>query len=256
LRALEHFTSQALFDFAQRAAVPLFRAEGDHGNPFATGTFMKVNGKLALLTARHILDECHPKDIAIPQHGPGSHLSTLGPLDVIKPVDLDDLEFDVIAIELTDPSSVTTFTNSWTVLDDAIGMSPIFGGTADVLIVGYPSALFVIDGYKIQSPPPLVIETSLLTQVPKNAKKPIADDLDLFFDHSDSGCTIHSSDGTKPHPGGMSGCSIWQIAPNLKHSVWLPENDLRLIGIQSSALPGKFLRGKNWDFVAQLLKYV
>jgi hypothetical protein len=253
---MEHFAMGAMFDFAQRAAVPIFQSDGDHGIPLATGTFMKVNGQLALITARHILDNCHPGDIAIPQSWTGSHLSTLGPLDVVRPKDLDELEFDVIAIILTSPSSRETFAKGWTVLDPSIGMSPLSNNDRDVLVVGYPSVSFVRDGFLIQSPPPLVIETKRLLEVPMQAAKPIAADLDLFFDHSASGCKIHIEKGEPPHPGGMSGCSIWQFAPDKKQSVWLPKNSLRLIGIQSSAIPGNFLRGKSWDFVAELLKCV
>ncbi|RYG86667.1 MAG: hypothetical protein EON58_21480 [Alphaproteobacteria bacterium] len=256
VHAMEHFASAAVFDFARRAAVPIFRADGEHGNPLATGTFMEINGQLALITARHILDDCHPKDIAIPQSWTGSHLSTLGPLEVVRPVDLDDLEIDIIAIVLTDEASRETFAIGWTVIDPSIGMTPLEYGSRDVLIVGYPAVSFVRDGYMIQSPPPLIIETGRLAEIPSQAKSPIDPDLDLFFDHSSTGCKVYTEMDNPPHPGGMSGCSIWQAVSDEQGAVWLPENALRLIGIQSSALPGKFLRGKSWEFISELLEHV
>lgn len=254
--AMEHFAASAVFDFVQRVAVPIFQSDGEHGYPLATGTFMKVNGQLVLITARHILDTCHPRDIAIPQNWRGSHLSTLGPLDILRAVEFDELEIDIIAIVLTNQDNQKHFASGWTVLDPSIGMSSHTSGVRDVLVVGYPSASFVREGYKLQSPPPLIIETTRLGDFPAQAKHPIDLDLDLFFDHSPAGCAIHTDETSAPHPAGMSGCSIWQVAPDNNNDVWLPENSLRLIGVQSSALPGKFLRGKSWEFVTDLLAQV
>lgn len=63
--AISDLQQQALDTFRFRAAVPLFRAIGEDADHLATGTFVAVGEKCILLTARHILDDCEPEQIAI-----------------------------------------------------------------------------------------------------------------------------------------------------------------------------------------------
>ena len=85
---IDENVKKAIEDFGFRSSVPIFKAiEGDDADHLATGTFIRSQDKLFLLTARHILDDCNPGDHAIARSPGGSRLQTLGISDAFRPVD-------------------------------------------------------------------------------------------------------------------------------------------------------------------------
>lgn len=242
---------QALDTFGFRAAVPLFRANGEDADHLATGTFIAVAGKRILLTARHILDTCKPEDVAIATSPEGSSLRTLGNLVVHRPIDLHDSEIDIVGIEVLDQETINIIETGWRVIDMEIGDEANASG--EVVLIGYPSATLSKMDMRITGRPSGII-TALMQNAPVNSTPPVNPTLDLFLELPREAIIAGGLIVDIPHIGGMSGCAIWQLREPAEEELWLPDRALRLIGIQSSARPGNYFRGKRWAYIRNLLE--
>jgi hypothetical protein len=221
----------ALEAFAFNASVPLFCALGEDADHCATGTFVETGGKLFLLTARHVLDQCDSENIAIACSPSGSKLFTLGNLIVHKPEDMDDGEIDIVGLEMQDQEIVDKINSEWRVVGMAIGGHQNI--SEKKLLVGFPSDKLDKNGFNLFGKP-IAFSCSLCDPVSENAKKPIKPELDLFLEFPTSAVEKGGKSVEVNRIRGMSGCAIWEIHEPLNNEIWTPERVLRLVGIQSS----------------------
>ncbi|KAB2674217.1 hypothetical protein F9K85_17780 [Brucella tritici] len=248
---IDNNIKKAIEDFGFRSSVPIFKAiEGDDADHLATGTFIRSQDRLFLLTARHILDDCNPADLAIARAPEGSRLQTLGISNVFKPIDDSSVDVDILCIEIKEPEVHTIVNEGWRAVDIAIGKDPELH--EDVLLVGYPSATLKKDGMKL-SGKPTSYRTSVMETIPLGARQPVKDGLDIFLALDREGVSFSGERFCSPAIGGMSGCAIWQFADVQDAELWTPDRALRLVGIQASASPGQFFRGKQWRYIEQLI---
>lgn len=249
--AISAHQQQALDTFWFRATVPLFHAIGEDADHLATGTFVAVGEKRILLTARHILDDCNPEKIAIAQSPQGSDLWTLGNLLVHKPIDLPGTDIDVIGIEILDRRTIDVVEAGWHVVDMAIG------GEADpskeFILIGFPSATLRKKEMQITGRPTSLI-TALMHDIPADATPPAHPTLDLFLQLPREAIGPAGEIIDIPPIRGMSGCAIWQLRETGDGELWSPDRALRLVGVQSSACAGSYLRGKRWAYIRSLLE--
>lgn len=243
----------ALDTLAFRAAVPLFRAIGGDADHLATGTFVAVGEKRILLTARHILEDCKPEQIAIPLSPEGSGLRTLGNLLIYKPLDLPGTDIDIVGIEIQDRQTIDIIEAGWRVVDIAIGgeVDPC----RELMLIGFPSATFDKKGLRITGRPTSII-TEVIRDIPVDAAPPVEAALDLFLQLPREAMTQAGEIVDIPPIQGMSGCAIWQLREPGDSDLWSPDRELRLVGIQSSARIGSYFRGKHWVYIERLLAQV
>ena len=241
----------ALENFAFKASVPLFRAIAEDADHCATGTFVEIDEKLLLLTARHVLDECEPQNIAIARSHLGSELFTLGNLIVHTPNDTSDVEIDIVGIEIQDQEIIDVIKSGWRVVGVSIGKHQ--STSAPKLLVGYPSDKLEKNGFNI-SGRPIAFSCLLCSSVPPNAKHPVKPELDLFLNFPIAAVQKGGERVGVDKIQGMSGCAIWEVHETSNGEFWTPERALRLVGIQSSAAQGNFLRGKGWGYISEVLK--
>jgi hypothetical protein len=244
---------QALDMFGFRAAVPLFSAIGEDADHLATGTFVAVGEKCILLTARHILDTCEPDRIAIATSPKGSGLQTLGNLVIHKPIDQPGTEIDVVGIEILDPKTIDIIKAGWRVVDMATGGEADASG--ELVLIGYPSATLNKKDMQIVGRP-IGIVTALMDDVPANAIPPVDPTLDLFLQLTQKAIATAGAIVDIPPIHGMSGCAIWQSREIADGEFWSPDHALRLVGVQSTARPGSYFRGKRWAYIRNLLEQV
>ncbi len=248
---IDNQIKRAIEDFGFRSSVPIFKAiEEDDADHLATGTFISCQNRLFLLTARHILDDCNPADLAIATSPEGSSLQTLGISNVFKPVDDPSVDIDILCIEIKEPEVHTIVRQGWRAVDISIGKDPELD--EDVLLVGYPSATLKKDGMKL-SGKPTSYRTSVMATAPQSARQPVSAQLDLFLALDREGVSFSGDRFCSPAIGGMSGCAIWQFTKVQNTELWTPDRALRLVGIQASALHGQFFRGKQWRYIKHVI---
>lgn len=242
---------KAIEDFGFRSSVPIFKAiANDDADHIATGTFINCQDRLFLLTARHILDYCNPADLAIARSPEGSSLKTLGISNIFKPVDDPGVDVDILCIEIKEPEVHTIVRQGWRAVDVSIGKDPELD--KDVLLVGYPSATLKKDGMKL-SGKPTSYRTSVMATAPQSARPPVSAGLDLFLVLDREGVSFSGERFCSSAIGGMSGCAIWQFTEVQNTELWMPDRALRLVGIQASALSGRFFRGKQWRYIRHVI---
>jgi hypothetical protein len=244
---------QALDTFGFRAAVPLFRAISEDADHLATGTFVAVGGKLVLLTARHILERSAPEHIAIAKSPEGSELRTLGNLLIHKPIDLPHTDIDILVIEIQDQDTIDIIKAGWRVVPMSIGDNVDASG--EVVLIGFPSATLNRKEMQITGRPNGII-TALMGDTPVDSTPVANAALDLFLQLPRQAIAIDGAVINIPPIGGMSGCAIWQFREIADGELWSPDRALRLVGIQSSAKPGSYLRGKHWAYIRHILENV
>lgn len=244
---------QALDTFGFHAAVPLFRAIGEDADHLATGTFIAVREKCILLTARHILDTCEPERIAIATSPEGSGLQTLGNLVIHKPIDQPGTEIDIVGIEILDRETIDTIKTGWRVVDMAIGGEADASG--ELVLIGYPSATLNKKDMQIVGRPTGIV-TVIMDNIPANATPPANPTLDLFLQLPRKAIATAGAIIDIPPIHGMSGCAMWQLREMADGEFWSPDRALRLVGVQSSARPGSYFRGKRWAYIRNLLEQV
>ena len=242
--------SQALVEFGFRVAVPLFRAIGEDADHLATGTFVAVGEKCILLTARHILEECDAEQIAIATSPEGSGLRTLGNLLIHKPIDVPGTEIDIVGIEILDERTIDIVRAGWRIVDMAIGGEA--SASEAVVLIGFPSATLSRANMKIMGRPTSII-TALEQNIPSDAEPPISPTLDLFLKLPREAIDPAGDIVGIPPICGMSGCGIWQSREPADKTLWTPDRELRLVGVQSSARKGQYFRGKRWAYIQNLL---
>lgn len=244
---------QALEMFGFRASVPLFVAIGEDAAHLATGTFVAVGRKSILLTARHIFDSCAPEQIAIATSPEGSILRTLGKSVIHRPIDQPGTEIDIVAIEILDLETIDIVKAGWRAVDVAIGEDAKANG--ELVIIGYQTAMLNKKGSRIAGRPTGIF-TKLMDNIPSDSSPPTDPNLDLFCHLSPKAMTMAGTIIDIPPIHGMSGCAIWQLREVDMDELWIPDRALRLVGIQSAARSGSYLRGKRWSYIRNLLEQV
>jgi hypothetical protein len=78
--------------------------------------------------------------------------------------------------------------------------------------------------------------------------------LDLFFEYTGRASTIDGKTVTTPHLGGTSGASVWECRELTGGGIWTPERALKIVGVQSAFVRGRYFRAKSWEAVLQLLR--
>lgn len=248
---IDNNMKKAIEDFGFRSSVPIFKAiEGDDADHLATGTFIRSRDKLFLLTARHVLDCCNPGDLAIAGSPEGSRLQTLGVSNAFKPVGDPCVDVDILCIEIKEPEVHAIVSHGWQAVDISIGKDPELD--KKILLVGYPSATLKKDGMKLSGKPTSYL-TSVMATIPQEARQPVKEGLDLFLALDHEGVSLSGEHFCSPEIGGMSGCAIWQYTDVEDTELWTPDRALRLVGIQASARPGHFFRGKQWRYIEQVI---
>lgn len=242
--------AEAIERFALHVTVPIFLEVGDSGGLLATGTLFKIDGRSFLITARHIFDEVPDLTmLAYPENPLRGGLYTLGSFTVLKP---NEAYIDVAAVELKSPETIENLETNWQFLSLANVAAPSqVAGDGAFFVSGYPESLTKKDAGWTKGRL-VTAYTQRLPSVPAEAKEPVVPQLDLFFEYSREATSVSGEPIQTPELPGVSGASIWELRP--VPGVWAPESATRIVGIQSSYVHSKYIRGKSWWAVAKVLE--
>jgi hypothetical protein len=159
--------------------------------------------------------------------------------------------FDAAIIRLEQPEMIAALQAGWRFLSPS-DLSPVRADMPTYFVAGYPRATTRKSGWEF-SVKFLCFVTSLLGKVPEEADG-VRQGLDIFLRHQESGEELGRGNVPVPSLKGISGSSIWGMVPTTGDHIWSAQSRLRVVGIQTHCRPGSYIRGKNWELVAQIFR--
>lgn len=250
---LNEIESAIVHRFVVSVTIPILHELGDTAALLATGTLFKIAGRSFVITARHVFDDVSDlRLLSYPENTLKGSLYTFGAMTIHRP---KEEHIDVAVIELHDPATVDRLDAGWQFLClENVGLPSENLGNGSVFVAGYPHALTSEkDGWTTGRF--LTAFTQRIPEAPDGALKPICADVDLFFDYGHEAQSLAGESITTPQLQGVSGGSIWELVQPTS-TVWSPDQNVRVIGVQSSFRHSDFIRAKNWWAVAKVLESV
>jgi hypothetical protein len=254
IRALDKHIVDAVLAFARNVTVPIFRINEDSCDHIGTGVLFKIQNRYFLITAAHVVEGFEPIEISIPKANcSDAPILRVGGSTLYKPPEPQSDFIDLAVLEIHEPSTIENIISGW----QALGFNNVDeDSSSDFFIaLGYPSKLAKLDDRKFQFNI-LGIITSLLDEVPVNAKQPVDPRIDMFFEISNSSFDLVGNPVTLPMLKGASGCPIWAISQTKDAKIWSASNAMKIVGIQASAAQGNFIRGKNWFYLKKIFERI
>lgn len=245
---LERQIMDAVQRFAAALTIPILsEVRPDVVDQIGTGTLFDHEGRLLLITARHLFDDYAPENLVIPSKN-ATALHGIGPYQLYR-ASVSDI--DLAIIELKHEPTIARARASWSVLTlDNIGVASSAG---NFVLAGYPSEKNTRVGGMLGGTL-LSLFTTRLEEVPTDAQQPVAADLDLFFHYGPTGETVAGETQNIPALPGCSGASIWEYTVPQGVTFWTPDQCLKIIGVQSSYKPSSgYFRAKSWAYVRYML---
>lgn len=235
--------------FAATVTLPiLFEVGTDLVDQIGTGTLFDHEGRLLIITARHLFDNRNPKDLVIPSSNT-TQLDGIGPYHLYR---ADVPVIDLAIIELKHPPAIERARASWSALSlDNIGTA---SPTGHFVMTGYPSVRSKRVGGMLGSTL-LSLHTARLEEVPAQAELPVHANLDLFFHYEATGEPVAGDTMDVPALPGCSGASVWEYREPKNMLFWTPGRCLKVVGVQSGYKPSAgYFRAKSWQYVHSMLQ--
>jgi hypothetical protein len=239
---------RALGAFAASVAVPIvYDHEQGGGDQVGTGTLLTVDGRFFLVTAAHLFKDCDPGRFAIASANT-TLMWSIGRCNLLLPT---NDAFDVAVVELLEEATIERAKASWKIL--TLANTGLASQEGVFVLCGFPSERTVRTGDMIRGSR-IIAFTNRISEVPADAEQPVHPALDLFFHYDEEAIQITGTAIATPNLRGCSGTSIWEYREPQGVSFWTPEQCLRIIGVQSAWLKGKYFRAKSWAAVLEIMR--
>ena len=245
-------------EFAKRCTVPIVARGLQKWGVHGTGTFFEIDGISFLVTAAHVLKELLSEDdipCGVPLGNAGeSEILDFSGCQVLQPDQSLPINTDAAVVILPN-DQVQDLKRQWTFLSVRnVGKVP--EGPTDFIVVGFPTELNSISlDASVLEGELLSLLTTTFKGEPEGWTVPPNDDLDLFLEHKDTMVLEDGSICRTPEIHGMSGASVWAILPEDQGSgLWIPENAMKVVGVQGSVSTGSWMRAASWAVVVYLVK--
>jgi len=257
----EHNSRVGAIDaYAHKSSLPILR-ECDGGN-FAvqgTGSVFRIADRYFLITAAHTLvdedtnERYDPATFLFPDETRTGNLIVFGSMDLHWP----KIEAaDIVVIELKNRETIDIITANWNVLTlESIGNHT---QSEEFALFGY-----LFEGARVNDrgdifQKGLAFRSFKLEHVPEGAT--YDERFDVFFALPETADDAiidpekkGSTEGKVPRLKGASGCSIWAlIEPDT--AFWDPSVAMKVVAVQSTARPGDFFRGIDWEVARAILR--
>lgn len=241
----------AIQRFVLNCTAPLLLEQGERVGILGTGTFFTVGGRFFVITASHLFGpQIDPNNIGLPLNLHRADIVTLGPATIHSP---KESGIDVSVIELKNERLVSDLTRTWR-FTSAQNIGRFKPTQTTFLVAGYPDSQSSVTPEWIRSEPATFL-TSPLKEVPTDVlfTDPFDPAVDLLFRYGRVGEHLDGATVVTPDLGGMSGASIWAFEPEVQQqTLWQPDSQVKIVGIQSGFVHGRCVLAKNWGAVAVL----
>lgn len=230
--------------FMRTRTIPLVWKADGYTSSVGTGTLFKIANRHFIIAARHIFDTYNAEKIAYQARRDNTtSLATIGLARVVKPTTKDP---DVAVIELLEDITKDRLAAGWEFLTlDNVAPASVDGVFA---LMGYPQ--FTCQSELWTPPKGIVYSSNRIMETPEDAEN-VNPDVDLFFEYGRTAI----ADGEEidaPELKGTSGGSVWEYV-GLEGGLWAPEKVVKVVGVQSARLKGKYFRAVSWAVIASIL---
>ena len=245
---LEKEQRRALIEFLRQCTVPLVAEVSGTANIVGTGTLFDFGDGPLLITAAHVLKgtNYNVRDLAMPDTPNGTALITFGSFDLRR-----EVTHDIAILQFKHGDTVRRATENWRVL--SAGDIELSLSSSLIAIAGCPC--------EMATPRNRMLHAGWITMfveryTPKAEDEELAQDfglaqdLDFLTKYPD---TVFRHDGSSTvapkSVEGLSGGSVWQMTDSFS-GFWTPQKALRVVGLQVSAMPGRYERARSWKTVS------
>jgi hypothetical protein len=253
---LEEAKAALARSYLEQVILPIY-LERDSGDMEGrgTGTLLEVGDKLCLITASHVFDGCNPTKLSSPWGRKKAQIVTWGEFRLRRAPEGSALP-DVAIAELQSPETIAAFRANYRPITIEQAAMPTLGpgyGSPHVL-AGFPSEMATMTETTIDQDP-LVYFTKMLAEPPpdEDLKEVWNPTFDLSFALERRVRVLGPARQVVEMPNlqGASGSIIWEMSS--VDGLWTPDKALKAVGVQRSALRGKWFRATNWLAVVPLL---
>jgi hypothetical protein len=230
--------------FMRTRTIPLVWKADGLTSSVGTGTLFRIADRHFIVTARHIFDEYDPQKIAYQgRRDSTTSLFTIGIARLVKP---NTPEPDVAVIEILEERTKKRLCTGWEFLTlDNVAPPSVDGLFA---LMGYPESTA---NSELWVPPKgIVYSRNRIIDPPKEAPN-VNTETDLFFEYGATALAEYK-EVEAPELQGTSGGSVWEYV-DLDGGLWAPEKVVKVVGVQSARLRGKYFRAVSWGVVASIL---
>lgn len=233
---------KAIKPYLERTAIPVLAEKNGEPFPHGTATLYTENNRYFLITAAHVVEGLEDQ-ICVPLSANGK-IVTIGRHLGITPKERPGL--DAAVLELKENELINDLKSFWKFIGPENYSLP--RQENDAILYGYPIAAAECSGGNI------IQSDLMITTFPLESRPPASDPepTDIFFKLRTATKRYNGEEVTIPRLNGMSGSAVWQWSKTVE-GLWLPDRALKIVGIQQSALHGKWARATGWTIVRMML---
>jgi hypothetical protein len=234
---------EAIEEFLRSCTVPLVRAEDDKLALLGTGTFFRLEERLWLVTAAHVIrDEADLKELGIPMKTAAQFL-TLGNCTLYRP---NNLNLDVAIVLVQDTEFEEYVYSNWRVLDDS-NITRFNPAISRYIVAGYPRETLAKTAINWRKS---------FTQIHVGPYPGGAGDADHSMFRLAYSRTASDSSGSvtnTPSLSGVSGASVWAVM-DAAAPPWAPEKVLKVVAVQVSFKHSDYIGAEWWTLVREVFR--
>jgi hypothetical protein len=227
--------ARAIAAALERHVLPLLTLRDGRAEPLASGALYWVQGRLALLTCRHLFDSgVALGDLALPL-ADGQRLA----LGALRPVLIEHPDYDVAAIALAAGAARERLLRDWPAVPLALADDALRAPCTAALyaVAGYPYAQMRRHDGVLHARPLVFFSRAAEAPAPGLQYAHVAQRAD--------GAAVHA-----PALDGVSGATVWAVEEDATHCV------LRPAGVQCAFKHDAYARGEPfvaaWDLLRRL----
>ncbi|WP_297901818.1 hypothetical protein [Metallibacterium sp.] len=240
----------AIRDYILKRTIPILYNVPDRGVlPNGTGTLLRVEDRIFVITACHVFDEGRNfAEFSYPIHPSNGGISTFGSYALMRPT---DGLIDIAIAELTDAQTKKSLSANWQfcTLSDVCTPPP----EGSFIIAGYPESMIAVTDTRLISN--AVMVKTERSSAPTNLELPARAEFELFLKFGRKATSQSGSEIYTPRMKGVSGASVWVVVESASIT-WSPASLLRVVGVLWSVDKLRFMRATDWRAVARALQNI
>ncbi len=222
------------------------------GRGIGTGTLFEAEGRLFLITAGHVADECEKAEsVTIPSGLASGRARTVGPVRRFS-VASEGLDLDVVALLLLD-EDLTRLLRSRMDVMTADDVAAVPDGTEWFYLAGYPSVYVDAVEDDVATGMAVTVASEYVSDPPQKTSP----ETHLLLRHSLMGKDAAGQPVQGPELGGVSGATVWAFDLSRDEQPdWTARSALRAVAVQTHYYRGRYIRSTRWRAVAEALRSI